>query len=88
MPIGLAGDALAPIVAEFREMAERERKARPEVVAITSLPLGDPARAAADARAYADAGVTGIVHGWRYEDAAAFRRAAEVMAGAVRQAVG
>jgi hypothetical protein len=88
MPIGLGAGLLAPAVAELRAMAERAGKPMPEVVMITSLPFDDPARAAAEARAYADAGATGLVHGWRYADAAAFRRVAEIMAGPVRSTLG
>jgi hypothetical protein len=38
-------------------------------------------------RAFRDIGATRIVHGWRYADAAAFARAAEVLAGRVRSAL-
>jgi hypothetical protein len=52
----------------------------PEVVVLTALPLADPAAAAARARAFADVGATRLVHAARYEDADAFRRAADVLA--------
>jgi hypothetical protein len=69
-------------------MAVQAGKPTPEVAIVTSLPLDDPPRAAAEARALADAGAARLIHGWRYADAAAFRRAAEVLAGPVRSAVG
>ena len=87
-PIGVGAAQLAPVVAEYRAMAKQAGKPAPEVVIITSLPLEDPPRAAAEARAYADAGATRLVHGWRYADAKAWRLAAEVMARSVRAAVG
>jgi len=50
---------------------------------LTGFPLGDPPAAAARARAYADAGATRLVHGARYEDADAFRRAVDGLAAHV-----
>src|SRR6185295_10250288 len=88
MPIGLSPDLVAPPIAELQALAAKAGRPRQEVVMATSLPLDDPSRAAEAARAYAEVGVTSLVHGWRYADAAAFRKAAEVMAGPVREALG
>ncbi|HEY2774168.1 MAG TPA: LLM class flavin-dependent oxidoreductase [Candidatus Binatia bacterium] len=44
--------------------------------------------AGATTRAFAEAGVTRLVHGWRYESPSAFRHAAEVLGGTVRSATG
>jgi probable F420-dependent oxidoreductase len=87
MPIGLGPSLVAGPIAELQALAETAGRPRQEVVMATSLPLDDPPHAAADARAFAEAGVTRLVHGWRYPDAAAFRRAAEVMTGPVREAL-
>ena len=87
MPMGLDADALAPAVADYKASAARAGKPTPEVVVITTLSLQDPSRAAAEACAFAGAGATRLVHAWRYEDATAFRRAAEIMAATVRGAV-
>jgi alkanesulfonate monooxygenase SsuD/methylene tetrahydromethanopterin reductase-like flavin-dependent oxidoreductase (luciferase family) len=87
MPIGVEPEPLAPLVGELRALAAQARKPPPEVAVITTLPLDDPPRAAARARAFADAGATRLVHGWRYPDAATFARVAETLAAHVRSAV-
>lgn len=87
MPIGVGAEQLAPLVRTYRKMAEDAGKPSPEVVVATALALDDPPRAAADARALAEVGVTRLAHGWRYNDAAAFHRAAETMATVVRDAL-
>jgi probable F420-dependent oxidoreductase len=84
MPIGAKADALRPAIAELREQMARAGKPPPEVVAITTLALDDPPRAAEQARGFAAAGVTRLVHGWRYADAPEFARAASALGGEVR----
>jgi len=83
MPIGMEPDALRADVAQLRELMAAAGKPPPEVVVLTGFPLGDPPAAAARARAYADAGATRLVHGARYEDADAFRRAVDGLAAHV-----
>jgi probable F420-dependent oxidoreductase len=80
MPSGGEPEQLRPSIDQLREMTAAAGKAAPEVVLLTSLPLDDPPRAAARARAFAAAGVTRIVHAWRYADAAEFRRTCEAVA--------
>ena len=88
MPIG-APDAepLKASIGELRAAAAEAGKPPPEVIIATALALDDPPRAAEQVRAFRDIGATRIVHGWRYADAAAFARAAEVLAGRVRSAL-
>ena len=86
-PVGLPADLAAPLVAEFQETAARAGRPPMELVMGVSLALDDPPRAADQARAYADAGATRLAHAWRYDSPSAFRRAAEVMGGAVREAL-
>jgi probable F420-dependent oxidoreductase len=86
MPMGLNAEALRPLAEELRERMQRNDKPAPEIVAGVTLALNDPPRAAAQARAFAAAGATRLVHGWRYADAAEFARAAAVLGGAVRDA--
>lgn len=86
-PVGLSADLARPLVSEFQATVARAGRPPLEIVMGASLSLDDPSRAADEARAYAAAGVTRLVHGWRYADPSAFRRAAEVMCGAVRDAV-
>jgi probable F420-dependent oxidoreductase len=74
MPIGLSPDLVAPPIAELQALAAKAGRPPQEVVMATSLPLDDPPRAAEAARAYAEVGVTRLVHGWRYADASAFRQ--------------
>lgn len=80
MPMGGSPDELAPRVARLRELFAERGRPTPEVAVMTALPLDDPARAAAAARAYADAGATRLAHGSRYADTAAFQRDAERLA--------
>lgn len=88
MPTGGDPKKLAAAVDELRDLAAREGKAMPEVVLLTSLPLDEPERAAAQALAFREAGATALVHAGRYPDAATFARRAEAIAGTVRGAVG
>jgi probable F420-dependent oxidoreductase len=87
MPMGADPPALLPFIDTLRELAAAAAKPEPEVVAVTTLALDDPPRAAAQARAFAEVGATRVVHGWRYPDADAFARAADVLATAVRPAL-
>ncbi|HXJ36043.1 MAG TPA: TIGR03619 family F420-dependent LLM class oxidoreductase [Candidatus Eisenbacteria bacterium] len=72
--------ALRPAIEQLHELAAKSGRPRPEVVMVTTLPLGEPARAADVVHELADIGVTRVVHGLRYPDAAAFARAAEALA--------
>jgi probable F420-dependent oxidoreductase len=87
MPMVGNATGLAPLIADYHKAARDAGKAPQEVVVLTTLTLGDPSRAAAEARAFADAGVTRLVHAWRYADAAEFRRAGEALSHGVRAAV-
>ena len=80
MPTGVDPEALRPAIAELRDRATTAGRPIPEVVAIGSLPLEDSGRAADLVQAYAAAGVTQLVHGFRYPDADAFARAAGMLA--------
>jgi probable F420-dependent oxidoreductase len=87
MPTGGDPERLAPVIEDLRAMAAGAGRPVPEVVVLTTLTLGDPPRAAAEARALHDVGATRIAHAWRYPDATAFARAAEALAVHVRPAV-
>lgn len=87
MPMGGEPDTLAPQITELQDEAARAGKPVPEVVLVTMLPVDDPEEAAARVRAFADIGVTRIVHAWRYVDAAEFGRVAETIATRVASAV-
>jgi hypothetical protein len=52
---------------------------------LAQLDLSDPTRAATQARAFAAAGVTRLVHAERYATAAEFRARAARLAGPVRR---
>lgn len=80
MPFGVPPEALAPRIAELRERLAAAGKPAPRVVAVTGLDLADPPAAAARARAFADAGVTDLVHGWRYAGVDDFRAGADALA--------
>ena len=87
MPVGGNADALRGPIAELAAMAAGAGKPPPLVIAILTLPLDDPPRAADQAAALRAVGVTGLVHAWRYPDADAFARAAEQIATHVRPGV-
>jgi probable F420-dependent oxidoreductase len=73
IPLGAPDpDHLAPHVARLRELAAKAGRPEPEVVLMTALPLDDLGAARDRVQALAAAGVTGIVHGSRYADAAGF----------------
>ena len=79
MPFASEPDTLAPQIAELRRQAAEAGKPAPRVVGVTQLKLDDPPAAAARARAFADAGVTDLVHGWRYKGYDDFRAAADAL---------
>ena len=79
MPTGTSGEQLGATIAELRDAMAAAGRPVPEVALLTTLPLNDGARAAAQVSRLAAIGVTRVVHAWRYPDAAAFAKAAEVM---------
>jgi alkanesulfonate monooxygenase SsuD/methylene tetrahydromethanopterin reductase-like flavin-dependent oxidoreductase (luciferase family) len=85
MPTSGDPEALAPMIAELRRMRSELGRTPPEVVTLTSLPLDDPARAADQVAALGRAGVTRIVHAFRYADPAELARAAETLLRTVRR---
>jgi alkanesulfonate monooxygenase SsuD/methylene tetrahydromethanopterin reductase-like flavin-dependent oxidoreductase (luciferase family) len=80
MPIGADPAALRPQVARLQALAAAAGRGPLEVVCMTRLPLEDPAAARERAAAFAEAGATRLVHGFRYAEAAEFARAAESLA--------
>jgi probable F420-dependent oxidoreductase len=84
MPMGGDAGALREPVAALTRAFGDAGKGTPEVVTVTTLDLRDVERAVAQVRALAAIGVTRVVHGWRYADAAAFADAAETLAARVR----
>jgi probable F420-dependent oxidoreductase len=87
MPMARDPAALEPHVARLRELMAAAGKPAPDVVVLTGLPLDDPAAAAERTRAFAAAGATHLVHAARYENADAFRQAADVLAERVAPAL-
>jgi probable F420-dependent oxidoreductase len=79
MPIGGEPAHLAPSIERLRALAAEAGRPTPEVVAMTILPLDEPAAARARVAAYADAGVTRIVHAAGRYDLDGFRRAADAL---------
>jgi len=87
MPMTGEPEKLAPAIARLRELADEAGRAQPEVVAFTGF---DPARADAlreRALALAGLGVTRVVVGTRYGDAAEFARHVGVLAERVLPAL-
>jgi probable F420-dependent oxidoreductase len=79
MPIGGDPDALRPQVERLQAQAAAAGRGPLEVVCMTRLPLEDPPAARERAAAFAEAGATRLVHGFRYADAVELRRAAEAL---------
>ncbi len=74
MPMGGKPEALRAPIDDLRARTARAGRPEPEVVVLTALPLGEPARAREIISAYAEVGVTRIVQGTgHYGDADAFR---------------
>jgi probable F420-dependent oxidoreductase len=87
MPMTGDPEKLAPAIARLRELADEAGRALPEVVAFVGL---DPARADAlreRAQALAGLGVSRIVVGARYADAAEFSRCVALLAERVLPAL-
>ena len=84
-----AGDAerLAGEVRELHNRFASVGKPPPEVIALTSLGLEDPKRAAVRARELVAAGATRIVHAERYPDAKRFAAIVEALERTVRPAL-
>ncbi len=80
LPTGIDPDALREPIAELRAQAVAAGVPPPEVAVMTSLPLGDPARARDAIAAHRDAGATRLIHGERYADFDAFRRMLDALA--------
>jgi len=80
MPMGTDARRLAPQIAELRRLAAEAGRPPPEVVAMGRLAIDEGARAAEQLAELSQIGVTGLLHGERYADAASFARSAERLA--------
>ena len=80
MPFAMEPGDLAPRVDELRRRAAEAGKPAPRVVAVTRLELSDRSAARERASAFAAAGATDLVHGWRYKGYDDFRVAADALA--------
>ena len=87
MPNAGDADRLASDVRRLREAFAAAGKPAPEVVALTSLGLDDPQRAAMRARELVAAGATRVVHAQRYADERHFGAIAETLERHVRPAL-
>ena len=77
MPIGKGPAEIAGSVSDYRERAAAQGLATPEIVTFGQLPLNDVDRAREVCASYADAGVTHLVHGLRYQRAEEFLQEVE-----------
>jgi probable F420-dependent oxidoreductase len=82
MPMGGEPERLREPIARLRALASERGVAPPEVATMTHLRLDDRAAARAQLAAWASVGITHVVHGARYDDAARFRRTLGALAAA------
>jgi len=87
MPMARDAASLRSGVAELRERFAVAGRGAPEVVVLAGFSRKDPSAAAAQARAFADAGATQLVFAERYADAADFRRGLDFAAAHLRPQV-
>ncbi len=80
MPFGVEPGELAPQITELRRQMTAAGRPEPQIVAVTRLDLDDPPAATARAEAFAAAGATALVHGWRYTGYDDFRVGADALA--------
>ena len=80
MPFAMEPETLAPRIEELRRRVAEAGKPAPRIVAVTRLDLADRSAASARVRAFAAAGATDLVHGWRYAGYDDFRPAADTLA--------
>ncbi len=79
MPMGGDPGELRPAVVELRQRAADAGRTPLEVVCITRLPLEEAQQADDRIHAFAEVGVTRLVHVARYDDADTYRRTAEAI---------
>jgi probable F420-dependent oxidoreductase len=87
VPMGGDPDVLAASIAAFRSMSAAAGTTDPEVALVTSLDMSRPDEAGDAAARLRDAGVTRLIHGFRYDAVDELARVAEVLAGPVRAAL-
>ncbi len=88
MPVGLMPDELAPHVRTLQTLAQEAGRSPLEVVHMKTLPLADPPAAIALAQAYAEAGVTHLVHTQGVADETAFAMMVDALCTQVQSASG
>ncbi len=79
MPMGGDAASLAREVATLHAMAAEVGRTALEVELMTGLPLDDPSADAAQIHSLAEAGITGLIVGWRYADASEFVRKLDLL---------
>jgi len=84
MPMVQNSEQLAAPIEELRRLAAEAGKPSPEVVAYYRLPLDDSSRARDEIDKLNGVGVTRVIHGVRYDDAAAYGREVDRLAVLVR----
>ena len=80
MPMGGDPAALGEPIERLRALARESGRGKPDVVLLTSFDVREPAAAKERVAELAEVGVTGVVHGSRYADAAEFARGVEFLA--------
>ncbi len=87
MPVGASPADLKPQVAEFQRLAANAGRPALDVVQMKTLPLADPPAALAMAEAYAEAGVTHLVHTQGVRDEKEFATMVDVLCSRIQRSL-
>jgi probable F420-dependent oxidoreductase len=80
MPMTADPEKLRPAINELTALADEAGRERPGIVPVAPLPTEEPARAKDLVEELSELGCTGVIHGFRYEDAGGFAAEAAKLA--------
>ncbi|MCH2169355.1 TIGR03619 family F420-dependent LLM class oxidoreductase [Myxococcota bacterium] len=87
MPMEGNAEKLRGEISQLRELATTAGRESPEVILMTGVRLEDPGKARAYVEGLADAGVTQLALGVKYEDADGFKRSIDAMVTALMDTI-
>ena len=87
IPAGIEPDALRANISQLRRLAEVAGKAKPEVIAMKTLPINDPPRAIDYALQFAAVGADHVVHTQGYQSTSEYLGNIEILEEKIRPAL-